>query len=79
MKEVEAKELETYPLARAMEHDSPTALFRAACAHLRSACVIRPGPVWQHAGPNRGAAARTSTSAAAPTSAHAGADTVSPW
>lgn len=46
MKEPEAKELETYLLARAMEHDSPSALFRAACAHLRSACVIRPGPVW---------------------------------
>jgi hypothetical protein len=46
MQEAEAKELETYLLARAMEHDSPTALFRAACAHLRSACVIRPGPVW---------------------------------
>lgn len=46
LKEREAKELETYLLARAMEHDSPSALFRAACDHLRSGCVIRPGPVW---------------------------------
>ena len=44
--EMEFKELDQFLLARAMEHDSPGLLFRLACEHLRSACVIRPGPVW---------------------------------
>lgn len=42
---VELKELDEFLLARAMEHDSPTLLFRLACEYLISARVIRPGPV----------------------------------
>ncbi|WP_344412271.1 DUF4158 domain-containing protein [Amycolatopsis minnesotensis] len=38
------KELDEFLLARAMEHDSPTLLFRLACEYLISAKVIRPGP-----------------------------------
>ncbi len=41
---MEFKELEEFLLARAMEHDSPTLLFRLACEYLISARVIRPGP-----------------------------------
>lgn len=43
--EVELKELDQFLLARAMEHDSPSLLFRLACEYLRSAQMIRPGPV----------------------------------
>ena len=43
--ELELKELDEFLLARAMEHDSPTLLFRLACEYLISARVIRPGPV----------------------------------
>lgn len=39
---LEFKELEEFLLARAMEHDSPTLLFRLACEYLISAKVIRP-------------------------------------
>lgn len=42
---LELKELDEFLLARAMEHDSPTLLFRLGCEYLRSARVIRPGPV----------------------------------
>ncbi|MGC7101644.1 DUF4158 domain-containing protein [Amycolatopsis lurida] len=42
---LELKELDEFLLARAMEHDSPTLLFRLACEFLISARVIRPGPV----------------------------------
>ncbi|MGW3542650.1 Tn3 family transposase [Nocardia niigatensis] len=42
---VELKELDEFLLARAMEHDSPTLLFRLACEYLISARMIRPGPV----------------------------------
>ncbi|MCE7011757.1 Tn3 family transposase [Kibdelosporangium philippinense] len=42
---LEMKELDEFLLARAMEHDSPTLLFRLACEYLISARVIRPGPV----------------------------------
>ncbi len=42
---LEFKELDEFLLARAMEHDSPTLLFRLACEYLISARVIRPGPV----------------------------------
>ncbi len=42
---LEWKELEEFLLARAMEHDSPSLMFRLACEHLISAQVIRPGPV----------------------------------
>lgn len=38
------KELDDFLLARAMEHDSPTLLFRLACEYLLSAKVIRPSP-----------------------------------
>jgi hypothetical protein len=41
----ELKELDEFLLARAMEHDSPTLLFRLGCEYLISARVIRPGPV----------------------------------
>jgi hypothetical protein len=40
----EFAELDEFLLARAMEHDSPTLLFRLACEQLRSSRVIRPGP-----------------------------------
>ena len=40
-----SQELDEFLLARAMEHDSPTLLFRLACEHLISARVIRPGVV----------------------------------
>ncbi len=43
--ELELKELDEFLLARAMEHDSPTLLFRLACEYLVSAKVIRPGPI----------------------------------
>lgn len=39
------KELDEFLLARALEHDSPTLLFRLGCEYLISARVIRPGPV----------------------------------
>ena len=42
---LELKELDEFLLARALEHDSPTLLFRLACEYLISARVIRPGPV----------------------------------
>ncbi|MFV0309072.1 MAG: DUF4158 domain-containing protein [Desertimonas sp.] len=43
--EVELKELDLFLLARAMEHDSPSLLFGLACEFLKSAKLIRPGPV----------------------------------
>ncbi|MEV0313661.1 DUF4158 domain-containing protein [Nonomuraea fuscirosea] len=43
--ELERKELDEFLLARAMEHDSPSLLFRLACEHLVSSRVIRPGVV----------------------------------
>jgi hypothetical protein len=42
---LESKELEEFLLTRAMEHDSPTLVFRLACEYLISARMIRPGPV----------------------------------
>jgi Domain of unknown function (DUF4158) len=42
---MELKELDEFLLARAMEHDSPTLLFRLASEYLISARVIRQGPV----------------------------------
>jgi len=42
---LENKELEEFLLARAMEHDSPSLLFRLACEHLRTSQVVRPGVV----------------------------------
>jgi len=42
---LELKELDEFLLARALDHDSPTLLFRLACEYLISARVIRPGPV----------------------------------
>jgi hypothetical protein len=44
-KALELKELEEFLLARAMEHDAPSLLFRLACEYLISAKVIRPGVV----------------------------------
>ncbi|MBV6697734.1 Tn3 family transposase [Kitasatospora aureofaciens] len=44
-KALEHKELEEFLLARAMEHDSPSLLFRLGCEYLRSVQVIRPGVV----------------------------------
>ena len=43
--DLEFKELDEFLLARAMEHDSPTLLFRLGCEYLVSSRVIRPGPV----------------------------------
>ncbi|GAB2719059.1 Tn3 family transposase [Arthrobacter bambusae] len=42
---MELKELDEFLLARALEHDSPTLLFRLACEYLISTRVLRPGPV----------------------------------
>jgi Domain of unknown function (DUF4158) len=42
---LEFKELEEFLLARGMEHDAPSLLFRLACEHLRSSKVVRPGVV----------------------------------
>ncbi len=42
---LEFKELDKFLLARALEYDSPTLLFRLACEYLISVRVIRPGPV----------------------------------
>lgn len=42
---LEVKELAKFLLARAMEHDSPSLLFRLACEYLTSAKMIRPGPL----------------------------------
>src|SRR6266568_2635048 len=42
---LEVAELDEFLLARALEHDSPTLLFRLACEHLISARVIRPGVI----------------------------------
>ena len=42
---MELKELDEFLLARSLEHDSPTLLFRLGCEYLISARVIRPGPV----------------------------------
>lgn len=39
---LEIKELEEFLLARAMEHDSPSLLFRLACEYLRTSQVVRP-------------------------------------
>jgi Domain of unknown function (DUF4158) len=39
------KELDEFLLARAMEHDLPSLLFRLACEYLISAKVIRPAPI----------------------------------
>lgn len=41
---MELKELEEFLLARVMEHDSPTLLFRLACEYPISARVIQPSP-----------------------------------
>jgi hypothetical protein len=41
---MELKELDEFLLARAMEHDSPTLLFRLGCEYLISTRVIRPSP-----------------------------------
>jgi hypothetical protein len=42
---MELKELDEFLLARTLERDSPTLLFRLGCEYLISARVIRPGPV----------------------------------
>ena len=42
---LEVKELDEFLLARAMEHGSPSLLFRLACEHLRASQVVRPGVV----------------------------------
>ena len=42
---LELEELDEFLLARAMEHDSSTLLFRLGCEYLVSAWVVRPGPV----------------------------------
>jgi Domain of unknown function (DUF4158) len=41
---MEFKELDEFLLARALEHDSPSLLFRLGCEYLISARVLRPGP-----------------------------------
>jgi hypothetical protein len=45
MDSIERKELDEFLFARAMEHDSPTLLFRLACEYLISSRVVRPGVV----------------------------------
>jgi TnpA family transposase len=44
--DLERKELGHFLAARAMEHDSPSVLFRLACEYLRTSRVVRPGPDW---------------------------------
>jgi len=44
-KAIQLKELDEFLLARAMEHDSPSLLFRLACEHLAASRVVRPGVV----------------------------------
>jgi hypothetical protein len=44
-KSLQLKELDEFLLARAMEHDSPSLLFRLACEHLAASRVVRPGVV----------------------------------
>jgi len=44
-KALQLKELDEFLLARAMEHDSPSLLFRLACEHLATSRVVRPGVV----------------------------------
>jgi Domain of unknown function (DUF4158) len=39
------EELEEFLLARAVEHDAPSVLFRLACDYLAAAPVIRPGVI----------------------------------
>ncbi|MEV0682142.1 DUF4158 domain-containing protein [Actinosynnema sp. NPDC050436] len=41
----EWKDLEEFLLARALEHDAPSVLFRLACEYLHSAQIVRPGVV----------------------------------
>lgn len=57
---LEWKELDEFLLARAMEHDSPSLLFRLACEHLISSRVMRPGvvTVLEHVATARAAAER---------------------
>ena len=43
VKALELKGLDEFLLARAMEHDSPSLLFRLACEHLTSSRVVRAG------------------------------------
>jgi hypothetical protein len=45
MDSIERKELDEFLFARAMEHDSPTLLFRLACEYLISSRMVRPGAV----------------------------------
>ena len=45
MDSIERKELDEFLFARAMEHDSPTLLFRLAYQYLISSRVVRPGVV----------------------------------
>ncbi|MBB4893332.1 hypothetical protein FHS39_002363 [Streptomyces olivoverticillatus] len=54
-KAMQLKELGEFLLARAMEHDSPSLLFRLACEHLAASRVVRPGVVMCWSGwPPRG-------------------------
>jgi Domain of unknown function (DUF4158) len=41
----EWKDLEGFLLARAIEHDAPSVLFRLACEYLQAAKVVRPGVI----------------------------------
>ncbi len=54
------KELDEFLLARAVEHDSPSLLFRLAREHRASSMVVRPGPVLllEHVATARAAAKR---------------------
>jgi Domain of unknown function (DUF4158) len=44
-KELQLKELDEFLLARAMEHDSPSLLFRLACEYLAASRMVRPGVI----------------------------------
>ncbi len=41
----EWKDLEEFLLARAIEHDAPSVLFRLGCEYLQSAKIVRPGVI----------------------------------
>jgi hypothetical protein len=45
VEEPQWKDLEEFLFARALEHDSPKLLFRAACEYLSSSRLVRPGVV----------------------------------
>jgi hypothetical protein len=51
----EWKDLEEFVLARAVEHDAPSVLFRLGCEYLQAAKIVRPemiSPIWTYGSPD---------------------------